>query len=321
MTGGPEKPRRVVLRLAWKHLPLTLLIFCVLSVLVRLTLRDRVFPVSTLYYATPPAVTAFLLACAAAAWFGRRKWLPGAVSAVLCLACTGWFFGASLVSNPTPDAGRTADLRIFLWNAQRPREPGTLVERIRGTGADVIAIVEAAGGLGKRPELWRKAFPDHAMTPYKGGLLLLAPGALDKCEWIYPKDGHGALEIHARIAGRPVLFLFIDFSANLFRDRRPAFAKVRETASRFRDRPIVILGDFNTPVDSIFFDDLRSDFRHAFETAGSGLNCTWPSPVPVVDIDQVWCSRNVEILRCEHLDGWPSDHRPVLVDISFGGPP
>ena len=77
------------------------------------------------------------------------------------------------------------------------------------------------------------------------------------------------------------------------------------------------MGDFNTPTDSLFLREIHRDFENAFEQAGDGYSATWPLPVPVLTLDQIWVNKGIEVYRCRL--GWSlrSDHRPVLTDITI----
>jgi len=76
------------------------------------------------------------------------------------------------------------------------------------------------------------------------------------------------------------------------------------------------MGDFNTPVDSVFVAPLAERLTNAFQARGNGYYVTWPVPLPVLSLDQVWASREVELRDCELGWTWRSDHRPVVVTLA-----
>jgi endonuclease/exonuclease/phosphatase family metal-dependent hydrolase len=103
----------------------------------------------------------------------------------------------------------------------------------------------------------------------------------------------------------------VDVASNPLRDRSPAFAMVEETMAPYVAGPLVVVGDFDTPRESVRFDSWRGPLVHAFEAAGSGWAPTWPVPLPVLALDHVWLSRSLTVRSCEHLWTTRSDHRPV----------
>ena len=79
----------------------------------------------------------------------------------------------------------------------------------------------------------------------------------------------------------------------------------------------ILVGDFNTPLDSAYIAPLRKEMTNAFEASGSGCAATWPMPLPVLSLDQVWTTPSLRPVRCEHFGSWRSDHRAVVAEIDF----
>lgn len=79
------------------------------------------------------------------------------------------------------------------------------------------------------------------------------------------------------------------------------------------------MGDFNTPPDSVHFKPIRQGFRNAFEIRGNGYSATWPIPLPLLTIDQIWTSHGIRVSRCECAWSWYSDHRPLLAELVIQG--
>jgi endonuclease/exonuclease/phosphatase (EEP) superfamily protein YafD len=119
------------------------------------------------------------------------------------------------------------------------------------------------------------------------------------------------------VAADQRLTLFIvDMRSNPFVSRRECLLQLAEDADALGDRPLVVVGDFNTPSDSAHFDPLRIGHRHAFEASGSGYSATWPVPLPVLCLDHIWINRWVDVSKCRHDWSSASDHRPVLAELT-----
>ena len=80
------------------------------------------------------------------------------------------------------------------------------------------------------------------------------------------------------------------------------------------------MGDFNTPDDSILMEPLHAHCQLAFRERGSGYAATWPMPLPVLTLDQVWINSQVTVAKSEY--GWSldSDHRPAICHLSLDAP-
>lgn len=92
---------------------------------------------------------------------------------------------------------------------------------------------------------------------------------------------------------------------------------------RVRNRPLIVLGDFNTPASSSLFQRHWGGLQSAFDSVGFGYGYTspcrkhrfWFENTPWVRIDHVLCSHDWEIVRSDigTLNG--SDHRLVAATV------
>jgi endonuclease/exonuclease/phosphatase family metal-dependent hydrolase len=70
----------------------------------------------------------------------------------------------------------------------------------------------------------------------------------------------------------------------------------------------------------VYIEPLRSELSNTFEKAGKGCGDTWPSFLPVLSLDQIWCGKGLKPVRCSHGVTFRSDHRPVLAELAFSNP-
>ena len=84
--------------------------------------------------------------------------------------------------------------------------------------------------------------------------------------------------------------------------------------------PLVICGDLNSGSFSPVYRRLCRDLQDAQRQNGEKARSTWPSRRPLLRLDHIFTSRNVEVLRCEvrrdALSKLASDHLPLLADLS-----
>ena len=120
-----------------------------------------------------------------------------------------------------------------------------------------------------------------------------------------------------QLGAREVLVLQADLNPTPIADRAPAATKLRALLADHAGQPLSLVGDLNTPRESRQFDPLRRTYRHAFEEAGRGFADTWPLPLPVLSLDQVWVGAPFAVAGCTHGFSVLSDHRPVIVDLRW----
>jgi endonuclease/exonuclease/phosphatase family metal-dependent hydrolase len=148
-------------------------------------------------------------------------------------------------------------------------------------------------------------------------MLLASPEPATQLHDGYLNDRGQYALVRTTIQGREVFVLMADFDAIVSLSRKPAFDRLLQILDEIGDVPLVVMGDFNTPSDSIYFLPLRARLRDVFETAGDGYSQTWPMPLPVLDLDHIWVSHHFEIVRAEHFTSFQSDHRGVTADLNF----
>lgn len=275
-------------------------------------MRDGVPGLALLYYALPLAVVTGLCAlqCGLAAL--RRRRTAARVWLAAALACGAWW-GAAEWRGGNPSAA-DAGVRVVFWNVCRGNAGWDgIAQRIAGFQPDIVALVEAGAPTDDLQDLWKRYCPGYEVAYLGDGMLCLVRGS---CVAVRERrlDGYSqARELDVEIDGMELRCLIVDVYADLLYDRRFALEWIAQIADECRDRPLLVLGDFNTPVDSVHFAALRAGHVNAFERAGSGCISTWPMPCPVLSLDQIWCNRYVRPLSCRHEGTLLSDHRCVIV--------
>ncbi len=285
---------------------------------VRLTVQDRVTgPLAYLYYSTPPVVLTGLLLTAATGWALRRRTRLAGLLAAAGLACGAWMWQTPWHASPSAVAG--GDIRVLFWNVARgARGWDGVATEIRSLDADIVGLAEAGQDVAAMEEFWRAVLPEYTAVVAPTGVTLLARGEVEVigASTMDPWGRH----LHARVftAGGPLHVVVFDVSHSMWRSRSTAIEPLMHVLEPLRGEPVLVLGDFNTPPDSVFFEPLRRDYVNAFEVAGAGYAATWPLPLPVLTLDQAWASPAVHVHRAEL--GWSghSDHRPLILELGRG---
>jgi vancomycin resistance protein VanJ len=280
------------------------------SLVVRFTVRDRVPGVATIYYATPLVVDALAAAVAATlAWRARRR-RTAALCALVALACGALYLSTSFVRNETRTPGA---IRGVFWNVEHgDRGRAGVVETLRALDADVAWLTEVDDGDAAFETLLADAFPGRARVHAKGGIEVIARGEATLLERTSLRRASRMALFRVVVDGHVFESLHVDVASTPTIPRPPTLDRVREHVASRPPGPILVLGDFNTPRDSVGFDAWRGPFAHAFETAGRGLDATWPVPVPALALDHVWAGGGVAVRTCEIPWTWRSDHLPIV---------
>lgn len=259
-----------------RTIPAGIAAFAALAVLIRWTVKDAIPVASTIFYGTPPMVISLLFIGCSGAWLLLQRHRLAMAAAAVSIAAALWSAAATRHSNPPVGPGPD-DLTAYF--ADVGHESG-----FECPEADIVGLVES-----------------------EGGMLLLAQGKVVPLT-VHSLDGRG----RAGVAGFGRLtIVLVDLFPHPLKSRRPAFDARERLLAPLAGKPVLILGDFNTPRDSVHFQSWRASRTHAFEATGQGIGSTWPAPVPVICIDHVWGS-GLRFVRCD-LENGPADHRGLRV--------
>ena len=287
-----------------------------LALLLHLTVRDSVFGPSLLFYATPWPVMAAGAAATALFWRWKRRRLLAAMLAIFAIAALATWLQSSWQRHARP-AARGA-LRVVHWNVSRPARGLPAIARwLRAQDADIITLAEGHSLRRSTLAQWQAELPEYEAAEFIGEMTFLVRGRIvSREDRVLAANSYYAL-IRAEVRGMPLTILQIDINASEIRSRAHAFTNLATIATPHFGENLLVLGDFNTPRVSALLDPLRVKMKQAFESAGNGLAETWPMPLPVLSLDQIWSSPALRALYCEHGHSLRSDHRAVIADFDF----
>ena len=133
-----------------------------------------------------------------------------------------------------------------------------------------------------------------------------------------PLPGGAAMSATVSVRGTPLRFLVVDGRSNPFRSRLPFLAAIAQMCriAAEQGRPFdVVAGDFNTPSQSVGFDDLKKQLYNLAGRATHGWRGTFPAFLPIYDIDHVWLGPGLRLRSCTFFNGPSSDHRGQFVSV------
>ena len=286
-----------------------------IGTVLRLTVRDQYDGLAIVYYATPWPVLGFLSAALGVAFVPRIR---GIGIAFLCAAVAFGITWASQSWIRQAQSSEHANCRLFLWNAEHPKRLlPEVIETARRENADILGITETESTEPWDAQRWKEAFPGYSVRTLPGYMLFMTRLTVSSFEDGSLGDAGQYNVIRLLRGGREITVLFVEFDATPWKSRRPAFEAMDALLHENRGRELLVMGDFNTPRESAYFDPIRLQMVHAFEAGGNGMAETWPVPLPVLCVDHVWTTRGLPIARCVLGQSSLSDHRSMTVDFRF----
>jgi endonuclease/exonuclease/phosphatase (EEP) superfamily protein YafD len=226
-----------------------------------------------------------------------------------------------------PLSKEPAELRVLQWNVSRTEWSREVIfAQVKSYDADVLAISEPVptardGGISPRTapakERWQQAFPEYQCHFAGNEMLCMIRGEVTNVRLGTLHAGSPYALYEARVKGRDLRVLQVDIDARPVHPRKPPLTALAKLVEPLNDLPLIVIGDFNTPRDSVYLQPLRKDLKYAWEAAGRGCADTWPSFLPVLSLDQIWSGHGLRPIRCQHGVSFRSDHRPVFAEYQF----
>ncbi|MBS3821338.1 MAG: hypothetical protein GVY16_08140 [Planctomycetes bacterium] len=312
--GRSNTPRRRLLPRIVRSVFTGVLVGAVAAVAVRLSVRDSITAVAPVYYATPPLLLAAMTLIGAVVFARARAHRRGIAASVLTVALLAWGIGRH-VSLRNPIDGDDG-IALCTWNLSHGWGGWSDIAAVLAEDdADVIGLVEAELGDEAR-EAIAGALPHHMILAGDAGLAVAVRGEAGQPQMIPLGEGSTCLRLDVRCKETDLAVLLVDIDSNPFTDRGGPIRAVQKLAAGITDRPVVILGDFNTPRDSAHFDDWDGALSNVGDSLGCGWLATWPAWAPVLEIDHIWLSKRLEARRCRIGWSFQSDHRRVIAVIA-----
>lgn len=287
----------------------------VVGVVLQLWFRDSISGLALVFYGTPKPCL-MVLGLVLAAWPRTTRWLR-VLAFTTALALAIWWVSVSWCSpQKTSTVGPTkSEVTLLFWNLCRPNGlDQEMVNLVKELQPQLAAFVEPGGSAGKLLEAYKSLLPGYEVAWMPRGILWLShiPS---------PHQERGKLDYsgaYARFAvkglGPTFPLVVADVHPHLFHSRRQQVQEALLHAQGRRDA--ILVGDFNTPLESALLTDYRKDFVEAFEVAGSGFKETWPCGLPLLSLDHVWVGPDWEVVSARNI--WRltgSDHAALFVTL------
>jgi endonuclease/exonuclease/phosphatase (EEP) superfamily protein YafD len=222
--------------------------------------------------------------------------------------------------NPPPAALPDDNLRVLHWNtAWGVLGVESIVRTITEDTPDIVLIsepprIDMISDISYHALGMEHVFTDAGMT-IASHYPIAFLGRLD-----LPSAAGWSVRVDT--PNGPLEFAAVDVVSRPNLDRRPPLhALARWVMQRTNSLPLLVVGDFNTPHDSVAFRPLAAVLRQAYPLAGRGWPYTWPMPFPVFAIDLTWASPGISVHDAHLKAARYSDHKRQIIDLSLPAPP
>lgn len=218
------------------------------------------------------------------------------------------YFGAV---NDTITSARKSN--ILFWNASR-NEPLTtpfLMDHIAQFKPEIIALVEAANVTEEDLKVFKNHFPDYQFKILEGEMLIAVKGSIDNVLYQSNSNDCNINYIKARIRDKQLSIMISDVIAVPVSNRDNALNAIYQYTQKHSVD--VLVGDFNTPYESVFFKPFKTNFK-SLHPYSLGITYTWPLPYPFLEIDHIWLDPQYNPIKLQKFSSSLSRHKMLMAE-------
>ncbi len=287
-----------------------------LGLLLQYGLQDRVFGFHLLFYAMPkPCLLGLAVTLLVWPFAGWRSRLAAACTAILL--ATSWISVSWRAEAPVAAArDASGEVRILFWNLCRPTglHQG-MVDLVKEFQPHIAAFVEPGqSDMEENCRTYESMLPGYKAAWMPRGILWLSsvPSRYRERGKLEGAGAFARFDVNGLGPTFPVVVA--DVYPHPLHWRK---AQLEEVLTHGQNRSDgILMGDFNTPLESALLNDYRQHYTHALEAAGQGFKETWPLGLPLLSLDHLWLGPDWEVVEARKV--WnitQSDHAALLVTL------
>ncbi|AUP79632.1 endonuclease/exonuclease/phosphatase family protein [Flavivirga eckloniae] len=268
---------------------------------IHFVLKESSLQTSLYFYSFPlPVIIIVVLILAIFLKRGLKKynlWL----AAILMIVWLGRSFKVHI-----SETVNERDLEVVFWNASHERNFQDVFNKSDSI-PDVVVLAEYHGKILEETKLKYSDRYFYKHPTRRIGICSNRP--INIKEIILSKYESTVI----RFETNDVNFYVVDVSGSMDVPRNWELGFVNKSITQ--TKRTIVLGDFNVPYESKYLEDLKTDFNHAFSEKGNGFMETWFWNIPLLSLDHIWVSKDLEILKTEKIGTFKSDHSMIKTFI------
>jgi hypothetical protein len=208
------------------------------------------------------------------------------------------------------------EVRVLFWNLCRPEEPfQPLIRMINELKPDLVSCVEPGFNAAEHLAAYRAALPGYDVQFMPRGILWLSrlPSRYRDRGKLDGTEAYAIFE--AELPGRTQRIVTVDVHAD---PKLPRTGQLRESLRFAGDDPrVILMGDFNTPSESVHYEAFRQHMNDALDTAGTGFRETWFWGLPLLSLDHIWLGKDWQILEARKIWTRSSGHAALFARMRW----
>ncbi len=286
-----------------------IILFFILINIVHFSLRDKIYPISALYYAFPPLIIVLLSIVLSIFYFLNKKIFYSLI--LYSFFFLAYWFNTSYVFHQPIKSTLDKIEHILFWNVAKKEHISidTIVEMAKKYKIGIIALVEARFISNEELSDLKYQLPNYSFKKLRGEMFLGVRGKIDSIFYHYKVDRYKFNHVELTIDQEKKSLIIIDVASWPLINRKPILETILKYAE---DRNIsFLLGDYNTPYESDSFNSYKINY-YSFHPVSEGFTATWPYGIPLLELDHIWVKKYIKPLQLKKLYYKASDHALLI---------
>ena len=269
-------------------------ILIILALLViHFVIKENSYNSSLLFYTFPlPVIIIGVLFLSVFLGKKKRKW-----NFILVIILLVVWLGRSFKIN-SADRITDTDIEIVFWNASHDRNFDEAFKENMGV-PDILILAEHGNF---QINDFKLKYPIYHFYRSIRGLSIFSRSEIKILNETSSKYGTNIINFETYSLN----IFAIDVSASMDVPRSWELGFVNSIIPKAKNT--IILGDFNVPIESKYFKDIKINYNNAFAEKGNGFQETWFWNIPLLSLDHIWVSKDLKILKTEKINTFKSDH-------------
>lgn len=280
------------------------IIVITILLLIHFVLKENTYWLSLLYYTFPlPLITIAVLFFSI---FLNKK-LRSYNLVLALILCLIWSSRSFKIN--TSETIKDSDIEVVFWNASHKREFKHVFGRLENT-PDVVVLVEYHA---EELEEFKLKYPnDFFYWHSESEIGIFSKSPINIKNVFIDEDETAVINFEAN----DLNFYAVDVAASMYIFRKNQIAFVQKCVKSYKNT--ILIGDFNTPLESEFLNSIKTNFNHVLNEKGNGFRETWFWNIPLLSLDHIWVSKDLDIANAEKIGTFKSDHSMIKTVIKRG---
>ncbi|WP_445736350.1 endonuclease/exonuclease/phosphatase family protein [Mariniflexile sp.] len=267
---------------------------------IHFVVKESSYETSLYFYTFPLPITILIVLVLSIFLKRRLRILNLIVAGILLIIWLGRSFKIHI-----PETINDKDLEVVFWNASRNNSFEESFNENNGI-PDILVLVESKPNNIKELQL---KYPDYFF--YDSGRELCVFSKTPTQILFNKTSNHQTTVVNFETDG--INFYAVDVTGSQDVPRTWELGFVNDLVKK--NKNTIVLGDFNVPFESKNLNKLKTNFNHAFNKKGNGFRETWFWNLPLLSLDHIWVSKDLEILKTRKINTFRSDHNMIKTYI------